>query len=67
MDLNNFDSFFIDSKVLESALIQRLLVELPKEKIRIVENSPFEDSIGKLSRSEFDRSKKNRIREKIGG
>lgn len=51
--------FYIDHEVLDSPLIKRIKSILPVEKTKVVSKIPFSDSKGDLSKSEFDRSKKN--------
>lgn len=59
MDLKRFEYFYFDRKELSSAVAQRALSMIPKDKVRIVDAMPFSDSKGDLSAEEFDRSKKN--------
>lgn len=59
MDLKRFDHFYIDKKVIHSELIQRIRHLLPVNKTTLVDETPFKESLGELSKAEFDRSKKN--------
>ncbi|MCB0355943.1 MAG: hypothetical protein KDD40_02990 [Bdellovibrionales bacterium] len=59
MDLDRFEHFYIHTEVEGSPFVQRILHDLPKDKITFVDDRPFPHSKGELSKNEFDRSKKN--------
>ncbi len=56
---SKFDNFFVDKKVLDKPLIKKILTKLPPHKVQVVDNPPFPETRGTLSKSEFNRSKKN--------
>jgi len=57
--IEKMEKVFIDKRSVDSEVAQRVFAVLPKEKIEIVEQEPWNNIKRSLTAEEFDRSKKN--------
>lgn len=57
--LAKFETIFIDRKTLDSKLSKRVLILARPDQIQIVDERPWKDIRGMMSKDEYERSKKN--------